>query len=565
MLQQHRSRLSLVVFSFFTALMLLVSACGPAGTPTTNGSQNGQPVKGGVWIDDLINEPDSFIPNASVQNFAVLVMQALYAPLFVGDPNGQIQPGITTEVPSISNQGVSPDAKTWTFHLRPGLKWSDGQPLTADDVDYTWKLWQNPKFAAANTSTISHIASATVSPDKLSITFHLKDSFAPFLTTWTDGGMAPLPKHHFETMAPDQIKKSPDNLQPTVVSGPFTMTESKPGDHYTVSRNPSYYRASEGLPHLDKIVFRAVGNQNTLLKDLQSGAVDSASFLDAAKLPSYKQLNAYQLLTKTSASYEAIHFNQHNPLLQDVSVRQAISLAIDRDMLIKTTRQGAALPLCTDHTPVYKPGYQEDIQCPKFDLNAANQLLDQAGWKLGTDGVRQKGDKRLEFQYTTTSGIAWREQDETINQANFAKIGIKVIITNYPSSTFFSTFLRGGQPGKYDLAEWASSYNYDGNNAANFACEQVGKSNFNYTCSPELDALMRQEQSTADPEKRQQAFNQIHQLMLKDLPVVSMFSPNDLFISKKGTFNYKPGPFGATETVNVWDWWCGNGKCPSAG
>ena len=492
-------------------------------------------------------------------------MQALYTPLFVGDPTGHIQPALATEVPTIANGGVSADARTWTIHLRPNVKWSDGQPLNADDVDYTWKLWSNPKFAAANLVTLRHIASANVSPDKLSITFHLKDSFASFLPMWTDGLGAPLPKHYFENISPDKIKKSSDNLKPSVVSGPFMMAESKPGDHYTLVRNPNYYRASEGLPHLDKVVFRPVANQDTILKDLQSGAIDSAWFLDASKLPTYKQLTNYQLILGTSASYEALHFNENNSALKDVNVRRAMALAIDRDQLIKVARQGAGTPICTDHSPVYNPGYQPDLQCPGFDLAAANKLLDQAGWTPGSDGVRQKDGVRLELKYSTTSGNQWRQQDEIINQANFKKIGIQVDVENYPASTFFSTFLHSGQAGKYDLAEWASSYNYDADDAVNYACDQVGKANFNWYCNSQLDGLFHKEQSTADPNVRQQVFNQIHQIMLNTYPVVSMYSPNDVSIVKKGTHNYQPGPFGSTETVNIWNWWCDNGRCPSAG
>jgi len=133
-----------IILSCLAALALMLSACGPQGTPTANNA-NGQPVKGGVWVDDLVNEPDSLIPNATVQTFAIMVMQSLYAPLFFGDSSGQIQPGLATQVPTIANGGVSADAKTWIIHLRPNLVWSDGQPLNADDVDFTWKLWQNKK------------------------------------------------------------------------------------------------------------------------------------------------------------------------------------------------------------------------------------------------------------------------------------------------------------------------------------------------------------------------------------------------------------------------------------
>ena len=100
-------------------------------------------------------------------------------------------------------------------------------------------------------------------------------SLAPFLSLWVDGLNAPLPAHHFSTMAPEPILNSSDNLNPQVTSGPFMMAESVPGDHYTLVRNPRYYLASEGLPYLDKIVFRIV-HEDTVLKDLQAGTIDSA-------------------------------------------------------------------------------------------------------------------------------------------------------------------------------------------------------------------------------------------------------------------------------------------------
>ena len=562
----YRYRLFTLILSCASLLTIVLSGCIPAGTaikPTDTIA--GQASNGGTWIDDLVNEPDSLLPNATVQTFADIVMQSLYAPLFIGDSKGQINAGIATRVPTVANGDISQDQKTWTFHLHPNLMWSDGQPLNADDVYFTWQLWKNPRFAAKNTSIINHIQSASVSADKRSITFHLKSAFAPFLTTWTDGGYAPLPRHHFENVAPDQITKSSDNLSPSVTSGPFMMSESKPGDHYTVVRNPKYYRASEHLPHLDKVVFRAVGNQATILEDLKSGTADSAWFLDASKIPAYKQLGNYELLQTTSAGYEALHFNQNNVALKDANVRKAISLAINRPQLIQIARLGAAQPLCTDHSTVYAPGYQADIQCPTYNIDTANKLLDSDGWKSGSDNVRQKNGVRLEFKYATTANNAWREENETINQANFQKIGVKLDIQNYPSSTFFSTFLGGGKTNTYDLAEWSSSYNYDADDAAELACDQIGMSNFNWYCNPQLDTLFLQEQQTTDVNIRQQAFNQIHAIILKDIPFATMFSPSDISIVMKGTHNYRPGPFVASETVNIMDWWCDNGTCPANG
>jgi serine/threonine protein kinase len=253
-------------------------------------------VRGGTWTDDLPGDPTSLIPNSGGD---CCIDQALYLPLFYGDAQGQKHPGAAREIPTVQNGDISADATTWTFHLRPHLVWSDGQPYDARDVDYTWRLWLNPRFGAANTLGYDLITQADVSTDHLSITFHLKQAFAPFLSLWVDGSLAPLPAHHFSTMAPQAIKKSPDNLNPKVTSGPFMMAESLPGDHYTLVRNPRYYRASEGLPYLDKIVYHIAANPtlDTVLKDLQAGTITSAWFLDLEQWQAYERLKNYTLVT----------------------------------------------------------------------------------------------------------------------------------------------------------------------------------------------------------------------------------------------------------------------------
>ena len=175
MLKQSGLRSLIRACSFFVGLLLVLGACGPPSAGNTSSSSHGStPVKGGTWIDDLFEEPNSLIPNASSETFAGLVDQALYAPLFVGDTSGHITAGIATALPTIANAGISADAKTWRFHLRPNLKWSDGMPLDARDVDFSWRLWTNPRFPAASTLGFSLITSTEISPDNLTITFHLK-------------------------------------------------------------------------------------------------------------------------------------------------------------------------------------------------------------------------------------------------------------------------------------------------------------------------------------------------------------------------------------------------------
>lgn len=567
MLKKPKPRFLMLSFSALAVLLMLLSACGgTTSTPSTTPTTGGAPVKGGTWVDDLYEEPDSLIPNASNETFAEMVDYALWAPLVYGTPTGQLEPGLLTEVPTAANGGISTDLKTWTLHFKSGLKWSDGQPEDARDFAYTVNLWSNPKFAAINLINNQDLlpgsAGMTVSPDNLTITFHLKAPLVSFMANWTDGFYAPMPMHHFASMDPASILKSSDNLDPSVVSGPFMMSESKPGDHYTLVRNPMYYQAAQGLPYLDKVVFRIVPDQNTILTDLQAGTIDSSWFLDVSKALVYKSLSNYTVEADTRTyNFEALYFNFNNKVLaNNPEVRQAMSMAVDQNTLIQVARRGEAGPLCTEHTVTQNPGYTQGIQCPKFDLNAANALLDAHGWKLGADGVRTKNGQRLEFQYSTTAGNLWRSDDQLINQQNFAKIGVKLDIQDYPASTFFGPILTDAKPGQFDIAEYETSVGYDPDSATLF--ESGLPSNLGHYSNPAMDAAYKAEESSAVPSVRQAAFDKIHQIELTDFPFIVEFSAPDLGIHKIGTNNYAPSLVGVGETENIWLWWCNGGKCP---
>jgi peptide/nickel transport system substrate-binding protein len=334
------------------------------------------------------------------------------------------------------------------FHMRPHLVWSDGAPYDARDVDYTWKLFIDPKYQGFWPLPPNLITSADVSADDLSITFHLARAYAPFLTMWVDGANAPLPVHHYSKLTPAQLVNSPENLNPQVVSGPFMMSESVPGDHYTMVRNPRYYRAREGLPYLDKIVIR-IANQQTTIKNLKAGLITSSDPLDVGQVPVLQRLTHYTLYTPpTSSNYEAIYFNFHNQVLAShLEVRQAIAMAIDHQALIQQALYGFGGPLCSDE-PSAMTGYDAALSCAMFNPAAANQLLDDSGWVRGPDGVRSKDGQRLEFEYSTAiyaSANQWRLATETIIQRNLRAIGIKLDIQNYNLNQFFTSFLPGGK------------------------------------------------------------------------------------------------------------------------
>jgi ABC-type transport system substrate-binding protein/serine/threonine protein kinase len=557
--------IGLAVLVVAAAVLGSLSLLARVGVIGARGATTITPVRGGTWTIDAPYNP-SLIPNGGGDPF---MYNALYLPLFYGDAQGIMHVGAATEVPGLQNDGISTDAKTWTFHLRPHIVWSDGQPYDARDVDYTWRLWRNPKFNGDN-PVMDLISSADVSADSLSITFHLKQAYAPFLQNWVDGNFAPLPAHHFSTLTPEQILKSPDNLNPEVTSGPFMMAQSVPGDHYTVVRNPRYYRAREGLPYLDKVVYRIVSDQDP---DLRAGTITSAWLLgDLSQVQAYQRLTHYTLLTSpTSATFEAMWFNFHNTVLAShPEVRQAIAMAIDQQALIQQARHGFATPLCTDHPSALHPGYQPTAPCPAFDPASANKLLSDNGWMKGPDGVRTRGKERLEFEYSTTTNVDWRSEDEAIVQRNFAAIGIKLDIQNYPRAIFFGPFLTGGKAspptraaaGRFDIAEFQQGYGYDPDDSFLLSCDQTPPNGYNVTfyCNHALDVIYQQELATVDPGVRQQEFEQLHYIYLTEFPFITLYSTPALSIVRKGTHNYLVSPF-AGNTVNIWQWWCDHGKC----
>lgn len=548
---------------------------GTQGSPATLA-----PVRGGTWIDDLQHDPNSLIPQGDGDAFIsnTMVDQALYLPLFYGDAQGGIHPGAAREIPTLHNGGINADATIWTFHLRPGLVWSDGQLYDARDVDYTWRLWSDPAFDGDFPLTSSRVGyelirSATVSPDHLSITFHLKQPYAPFLSYWVDGVQAPLPAHHFSAMAPGQVLKSPDELNPTVTNGPFLLRESQPGDHYTLIRNPRYYLASQGLPYLDRLVFRIAASDNTILQDFQAGALDSTQLArNLTTIQAYQQLSGSTLVAApTSATFEALFFNFHNTVLAThLEVREAIARAIDQQALIQGPLHGFAMPLCTDHPSALHPGYQPGAYCPAFGLAAANKVLDDAGWVRGADGVRARDGQRLEFEYSTTADDSWRSAVQLLVQQHLLEIGIKLDIQNYPGHQFFHSILAAGETspptgavaGRFDIAEYANIYGYDADDSYLLACDQTWPegANLGSYCNPALDALYQQELATPDPGLRQNLFDQLHLIQVTDYPFVVLFSPFIVTVVHKGTHNYAPSPI-IGETINVWEWWCDQGKC----
>src|SRR5579859_2710868 len=552
---QRKGKLLFFVVGMGLILSFILTACGP--TPTTSNSTS--PKKGGTVTDGLFEEPDSLLSNGTNETFAVLVDATIWAPLVYGDPTGTLHAGILSEIPTVANGDISSDALHYTLKLRPNLKWSDGQPLTADDVIFTMNLWNNPNYGAkTDTVGLPFIDFSTLkATDATTVTFTMKQVFVPLINAQlADQALAPMPQHIFGSMDPASILKSTENFQPTVVSGPFKITDRVKGDHINVVRNPNYYQAAQGYPYLDGINFKIITDSSTILTALQSGSLDTSWFLDITKQDSYKAIPGYTYYTEQhSATFENIIFNLHDPTLADLQIRKAISMSLDLDTVISQVLKGTGQRTCDEDVGTF--AHEPNLTCYKFVPSGAKSVLMADGYTMGSDGYFQKGGKDLELTWGTTANNARRQQGEEIFQQNLKDVGIKIDIKNYPADAWFGTVLPSGQ---YQIGEFANSLGYDPDNASTWACNQTadkGGANWSFYCNPQVDAALQTEETNPDQNARIAAFHTFHEALLTDLPVVYLYAFGQQGIARNDIHNYVLSALGPSETWNVWTWWKG--------
>ena len=549
-------------------VMTSLAACGPTATQN-NGSG---PKFGGTVTDGVQEEANSIMPAQSTETFADLVDAAIWASLVYTNDQFGLSPGLLTEVPSTSNGGIAVTGSTETFnlHLRPNLKWSDGQPLTSADVAFAIKVYSDPSYGDKQGFKANEIASVDT-PDANTVVIHLNKIDVAFLTTQLTDPLVftPLPQHVYQNTPPADIAKV---FTPQVTSGPFTVTEHVKGDHITVSKNKNYYQAPK--PYLDKVIFKFFPDAETQVKALQAGQIDTAYFLPVTDVDVLKNIPGYNLFTpKQSPNYEAWYFNMSNPTLADEKVRQALAMSFDVKSEITTIQKGNAVPTCDDNTGsfAHEPNLiSADGYCPYgpdqkagVDVAGAKALLESDGYTMGSDGIYTKGGKPLTLRISTTAGRQYRLDSEQLAQAAWKKIGVNIVVKNFPSSDFFGPILFPSDHkydkanDQWDIAEFENSL-AEPDTSAIWTSTQVpsmGGQNLTYYNNSQVDQWEAQQLQAVDQNARKQLFHNIHVQILKDIPIFYLYSPLDLSEYNAKLHNYKPDSIGPSETWNIWDWY----------
>lgn len=484
----------------------------------------------------------------------------VYEPLAAYDPNGNptAQYGLAEEVPTLANGGISADGKTITWKLKKNVKWSDGTPFTADDVIFTWN-YTTDKATAASTATNYADIEKIEKLDDWTVKVTLKvPSATPYSSFSGPNGLI-IPKKVFENYMGEKAKDAPANLKP-VGTGPFVVTDFKPGDVVTYEANPNYRDPNK--PCFKTVTLKGGGDATSAARaSLQTGDVDYAWNLQvtADVLQQLAQGGKGELITSPSNSVERLHLNMTNPdpalgdkrsepeqphpFLSDIKVRQALSLAVDR----KTIEQlyggpnvtgGATCNMITAPPPMVS---KTQFDFCAYDLAKANALLDSAGWTRGTDGIRQKVvggttvKARLLFQ---TSVNPVRQKTQQIIKQSWEQLGIQVELKQVDASVFFSSGPTSPDNiGHFyaDVQEFANSPAPPGdiNFLRGWTCSAIGTkdkewrgTNYSRWCDKNYDALVDQVASTVDPAKRIQLIQQANDAIVNGLSVIPIIARN---------------------------------------
>jgi peptide/nickel transport system substrate-binding protein len=541
---------------------LLLAACD-VRLPFTGTST--APHRGGSIVDAILGETASLIPAQGQVSMDLSADQALWAPLWYGDPTGALHPGLARQVPSVENGDVSADLKTWTIRLKPDLKWSNGSPLTADDVAFSLNTFADPHFARTNGFPLHDPADATdflgaTALDTTTVRFTLAHPNVTMTALLADGSDGPIPAAVFGGMAPGDIPKSPENFVPTVTSGPFKVADRAQGDHITLIRNPYYYQGPD-KPYLDQITLKVFPTADAVLAAAQTRTLDVAyagvSNVSAHLLDSYRALPGYTTqLDRYPSGYDVIVFNLTNPILSDKVVRQALARSLDPRQVIALGEPGIYVPICDDHAGTF--AHEPNLTCYPQDPAKARQMLDQDGWTLGADGFRHKDGKTLELGFTVGAFPIHpaRAIDARLVPAAWATIGVK--IDNNTASRRFPSDLNNGN---YDIWDIANGTGYDPDDHLFLMCGQTpdkGGGNFTRYCNPAVDQAEILQLSTTDPATRMEAFHAIHQLVLDDVPMIFLYTELGVGIFRSSLRNYKPFDIGR-DLWNCWEWYLDQG------
>lgn len=500
------------------------TAPAESAAPEASAPAADAPVDGGTLVlssfSDIVNINPLLIGDTSSGDIANFVFAQIYDLDRAGNVTAEPW-SLAAELPEISADGL-----TYTVKLKDTIKWSDGQPITADDVVYTIETAKNPETGSPLISQYDKVKTVEKVDDH-TVKFTMNQVYAPFLYALCQ---AIVPAHVLKDVAPKEMQTNPYGTDPakTVTSGPWKWTAWKQGESHTLDANPDYW--GEVKPHISQLVYKIYADQNTEVQAILKGDTDHISAIPVTQVEAAKADGDIAIIQKPGAQYEYLGFNfdasnfkDKYGLFEGQKTRQAIAHALNRQGMVDNILKGVGALMNAPFLPDTwaDPG----DAAVNYDYNAetAKQLLAEDGWVAGSDGILTKDGHRFSFELQYNAGNSRREQVAAVIQQNLKDVGIEVT----PKAIDFASWIdQNVTPGKFQAVLLAWSLNNPDPDAESIYSSKYfppAGQNAGWYKNEKLDQLWVDGYSTVDQEKRKEIYKEVGKEISTDLPYVFLY------------------------------------------
>jgi len=533
---------------------LALSACSGGGTSSSTGpAQNvamiGKPHYGGeLRIGSGSAHLKTMLSMFADTQGAAYDLGFMYDGLVNQDENFKIIPWLA------QSWRISPDGKTYVFHLRHDAKWSDGVPITSADFIYEHAAETDPTSNAPYASDWGIVQSLSA-PDKWTLVYRLKQPNSPFLSTIGSLPHAPLPVHIYGRVPASQLQHM-DLTKHMVTSGGYMLGEWKPDDHLIMVSNHSWWH---GRPYIDQIYVKEYESDTASQVALQNGDMDTGYDLPTPQWLALKDDPKFTLIHNPADVWNWWVPNLTTPILGDVHVRQAMMYGYDRKSEAERLFHGEDIPVFSPIPLAQRWALNPNtLTAYPYDPARAAAILEADGWKVGSDGYRYKAGKRLEIQTNLIAGNDVGTKDFELLQANMKSIGMKLDAHQIEFNVYFDQESKGqfeldgggfGGGGDPDVFQFLSSKALPPNGL-----------NYAHYVNPKMDGLIEAAREATDPAVRAKYYYEIQDLCIQDVPYLFDVAPYYRNVINKriqGVDPAKAGSFFTQTMLYEPEWWIG--------
>jgi peptide/nickel transport system substrate-binding protein len=478
--------------------------------------------------------------NATAQEIADLLF------LRLADEQDDAAKGPPTLAPALARSwDWADEGRELRVHLDPKARWSDGKPVTASDVVFSDRAARSPEVGWAG-SDVKELISAVEAADPATVVFHFTKAYPYRLLDASEGNIVPA---HAWGSIPMADWTQHAFVEAPAASGPFLLSRYVPKEQLTLTRNPSYVKAPR--PVLDEVVFRILPDMETLVNEVIAGGVDVVPNVSEEAAKRLAGRDDVRVVRAPDLSYTFVCWNTSRAPFDDVDVRRALTLAIDRRAIIETLAPGTGRP---SYSPIPSALWAHDpgVEHLDYDPAAAAKLLDAAGWiDRNGDGIRERKGKPLRFELETNQGSALRGAVVEMIAAQLRKAGIDAVPRLYE----FGASNEKHRKHDFDafVGGWRESTKVDLKSVLHSDARENGY-NFGLYSSPELDRLIESAREEKDVAVARDLWSRAQRIVAHDQPFTFLFEADRLHAVRKGLAGFHPTLRSALTGLEEWRW-----------